>query len=193
MKYFKSNKLQLAKKIKKPVGTGIFITSMLGDGDTNSPCCHARVLIRANDRDTVYPRIKKVVSSFNEEHCATENSKFYGCEPVCKGIGKSLEISCRTPIKAFDAYPDINAIYLLFHILNSIPFTEDDDREFIDFFNKYISPDSGLTVYQVRWTSELIMLYTSIASSGSMDAEAVYTSMLPILNKYGIGIIFHSD
>lgn len=187
---------ELAKKLNKsPVNPkGIALRSITGGNAANMVADHARAVIRAES----YDKIKEMLADFRKETGYKINSK---------GIGKSFEITTQG-ISSHGARPEsgLNAISILMMFLGQIGIDNDDMCDFIEFYNTHIQFElcgdllgcglvdepSGkliLNVGMIDVDDEAARLTINIRYPVTMNDEQVYHAMLPIINKYNLGII----
>lgn len=186
----------LAKKIgKSPANAkGIVLRSMTGGNAPNMVADHARAVIKADS----YEEVKEKVAEFR---------KNTGYQINAKGIGKSLEITTQG-ISAHGARPGkgLNAISILIKFFGEISLENDDVRDFIDFYNKYIGFDlcgdsigcgfedepSGKLIFNVGMVNiddESASVTVNIRYPVTLNDDQVYESMLPVVNQYNLGIV----
>ena len=187
---------ELAKKLtKSPAKTkGISVRSITGGNAANMVADHARAVLRAES----YDEIREKLAAFKKET---------GYHISAKGIGKSLEITTQG-ISAHGARPGsgLNAISILMDFLAQISFENEDMNEFVEFYENHIGFDlcgdklgcglydepSGkliLNVGVVNVDDEAARLTINIRYPVTMTDEMVYEAMLPIVNKYNMGIV----
>lgn len=181
----------LAKKIKKHKGQGIFLSGISGESTPDALPFSARAVIKANDRG-IYAQIRELATS-----------SFSGYIK-CKGIGQSLEITAfSSDVQTESATEELNSILLLIHFLSNIDFSDDDTRDFLDFFTAYVSSynirgqlhpvqsdfDFTINIFKIEFQQELLMLSGQLSSNASISPQQAYAHMLPLLTKYGLGII----
>lgn len=187
---------ELAKKLNKSPANakGIALRSITGGNAANMVADHARAVLRADS----YDEIKEKLTVFKKET---------GYKINAKGIGKSLEITTQG-ISSHGARPGsgLNAISVLMKFLTQISFENEDINEFIDFYNKHIEFDlcgealgcglydepSGkliLNVGMINVDDEAARLTINIRYPVTMTDEQVYEAMMPVVNKYNLGIV----
>lgn len=186
----------IAKKIAKtPVNAkGVSLRSMTGGNAPNMVADHARAVIKADSYDS----IKEKLAEFR---------KATGYQINAKGIGKNLEITT-LGISAHGARPEsgLNAISILMKFFDEISLANEDVRDFIDFYNTHIGfelcgdsigcgledEQSGKLIFNVgmvKIDDESASLTINIRYPVTMNDEQVYSAMLPVINKYNLGII----
>lgn len=185
---------ELAKKINKSTSKGLELRSITGGNAPNMVADFARAVIRGDS----YDDIKEKLAQFKKETDYKINAK---------GIGKSLEIITHG-ISSHGARPGsgLNAISILMEFLGRIKFTNEDMGEFIEFYNKHIGFEldgtslgcclsdepSGkliLNVGMINVDDEAARLIINIRYPVTLTDEAVYQSMMPVINKYNLGIV----
>ena len=186
----------LAKKIGKssPNAKGVALRSMTGGNAPNMVADHARAVIKADSYDS----IKEKLAEFR---------KATGYQINAKGIGKNLEITT-LGISSHGARPGsgLNAISILMKFLEEINLENEDVRDFFDFYNNHIGFElcgdslgcgledtpSGkliLNVGMVNIDDESASLTINIRYPVTLTEEQVYQSILPVVNKYNMGIV----
>ncbi|WP_312354604.1 dipeptidase PepV [Aminipila sp.] len=197
---------QLAKKIGKTTGKGIELRSLKGGNAPNMVADYARAVIRA-DKMEAYEKVKELAAEYRNTSCTEENQAAYGAKINCKGIGKSLEIVAQG-VSAHGATPEngVNAISVLMDFLRKIDIINDDVNEFVEFYNQHIGFEldgksmgcgfsdepSGKLVFnvgQVELEGEAVMLTVNIRYPVTLNDDKVYEAMMPVINKYNMGII----
>ncbi|MHC1722142.1 MAG: dipeptidase PepV [Aminipila sp.] len=197
---------QLAKKIGKTTGKGIELRSLKGGNAANMVADYARAVIRA-DKMEAYEKVKELAANYRNVKCAEEGQIAFGAKLNCKGVGKSLEIVAQG-VSAHGATPEcgVNAITVLMDFLKEIDIINDDVNEFVQFYNEHIgfeldgtaigcgfSDDpSGKLVFNVgkiELEGEAVMLTINIRFPVTYSEDAVYEAMMPVINKYNMGII----
>ena len=186
----------LAKKIGKSSANakGVALRSMTGGNAPNMVADHARAVIKADS----YDAIKEKISEFR---------KSTGYQINAKGIGKNLEITTQG-ISAHGARPGkgLNAISIMMKFFDEIDLENEDARDFIDFYNNHIGfnlsgellgcgfedEPSGKLIFNVGMVNiddESASVTINIRYPVTMNDEQVYDSILPVINKYNLGII----
>lgn len=197
---------QLAKKIGKTAGKGVELRSFRGGNAPNMVADYARAVVRA-DKTDVYEKIKELAVKYRNEKCAKEESPAFGAKINCKGIGKSLEITAQG-VSAHGATPEfgVNAITVLMNFLGQIDIINDDVNEFVEFYNEHIGyrldgsgmgcgledEPSGKLIFNVgkgELEGQAMMLTINIRFPVTFDEKTVYEAMMPVINKYNMGII----
>lgn len=187
----------IAAKFAKAVGAdkGIELRSVQGGTAANSVPDFAKALIFCEDG---YEDIRKKAEEFGRE----KDRKI-----ACKGRGKSLEISV-TGVSAHGATPwkGVNAIAVLMEFLGRLNFVNDGVGDFIAFYNQYIGYEtngaamgcgfademSGDLVWNtgvIDMTEEAARLTVNIRYPISFSDEKIYGAMMPLINRYGYGIV----
>jgi dipeptidase, putative len=186
----------LAKKIGKSTanGKGVSLRSMTGGNAPNMVADYARVVLKAN----TYDSIREKLAEFKKET---------GYQIKAKGIGKNLEITTQG-ISAHGARPEkgLNAISILMKFLCRIDLENEDVKDFLEFYDRHIGFDldgeslgcglsdepSGkliLNVGMISMDDEAARLTINIRYPVTMTDEKVYQAMMPVINKYNLGII----
>ncbi len=186
----------LAKKLgKTPANAkGVSLRSMTGGNAPNMVADFARAVIKADSYDDVKEK-------------AAEFRKKTGYQLNTKGIGKNLEITAQG-ISAHGARPGkgLNAISILMKFFDEISLDNEDVRDFIDFYNDYIGFDlcgsgigcgfedepSGKLIFNVGLLNiddESASITVNVRYPVTGDEEAVYNGILPVVNKYNLGIV----
>lgn len=167
---------------------------------------YARVVIRS-DKMQDYDKVKQLAAAYREEKCTATGHPACGSKINCKGVGKSLEITTQG-VSAHGASPEqgVNAISVMMDFLGGLDIINDDISEFISFYNNHIgfeldgvSMGCGLSdepsgnlifnVGEVAMEGEALMLTINIRYPVTCDDEDVYNAMMPVINKYNLGII----
>ena len=190
---------ELAKKPEKVMGTGLELRSLSGGSAANMVADSARALLRNTDpKATGYEKIRDLARAYEKET---------GYKIGCKGVGKSFEVSAKG-ISSHGARPEqgLNAISILMDFLSRLTFVNEDINDFIDFYRKHIgfeldgrslgcamsdgpSGDLILNVGLVNYDRKTLSLTVNIRYPVTLTGEAVYEAMLPVINKYNLGII----
>ena len=186
----------LAKKIGKSAANakGVALRSMTGGNAANMVADHARSVIKADS----YDLIKEKIAEFR---------KNTGYQINAKGIGKNLEITTQG-VSSHGARPGkgLNAISVLMKFFDEISLENEDVRDFIEFYNNHISFDlcgaaigcgfedepSGKLIFNVGMIhidDESATVTINIRYPVTMNEEQVYDSILPVVNKYNLGIV----
>lgn len=196
---------QLAKKIGKTNAKGLELRSLKGGEAANMVADSARAVVRAEKMEA-YDVVKDIVAAYRDEHCK-EGGKAHGAKINCKGVGKSLEILV-TGVSAHGATPEmgVNAITVMMDVLSRLDLVNDDLGEFIDFYNKHIGFEldgvsmgcgledepSGklvLNVGTIELEKEAMIMSINIRYPVTNKEEDVYDAIMPVVNKYNMGII----
>lgn len=186
----------IAKKIgKSPANAkGVSLRTMTGGNAPNMVADHARAVIKADSYDGIKEK-------------AAEFRKATGYSINTKGIGKNLEITTQG-VSAHGARPEtgLNAISVLMKFFDEINLANEDVRDFIDFYNSNIGFElsgdklgcgledepSGKLIFNVgmvKMDDESASLTINIRYPVTLGEEQVYSSILPVINKYNLGII----
>lgn len=186
----------LAKKIGKSSANakGVALRTMTGGNAANMVADHARAMIKADSYDEIKEKL-------------AEYRKRTGHQINAKGIGKNLEITT-LGISSHGARPGkgLNAVSILMKFFEEINLQNEDVRDFIDFYNNHIGFDlcgesigcgfadepSGKLIFNVGMVNiddESASVTINIRYPVTMNEEQVYTSILPVINKYNLGIV----
>ena len=187
----------IAKKFGRTTAKGLELRSITGGNAPNMVADYARAVVRDEKTDS-YEHIKELAAEYRKET---------GYKLNVKGIGKSLEISA-TGKSAHGARPEcgLNAISILMDFLNRLSFINDDAGDFIEFYNKYIGFEldgqslgcgfedepSGkliLNVGQIEMDTKSVKLTINVRYPVTLTDEAVYEGIMPLINKYNLGVI----
>lgn len=185
---------ELAKKIGKASTGGLEISSIKGGNAPNMVPDNARAVLRGDK----YEDLKDIIAQFKSET---------GYKVNVKGIGKSLEI-VTSGISSHGARPDqgLNAISVMMKLLSRFPLVNEDVKEFIDFYNKYIGFEingesigcgledqiSGkliLNVGKIILDKEVGKLIINVRYPVTSNAEQVYSSIMPNISQHNFGVI----
>ncbi|MBN7774293.1 dipeptidase PepV [Clostridium aminobutyricum] len=196
----------LAKKLGKTINKGLELRSLKGGNAANMVADNARAVLRA-DKMEVYEKVKELAAQYRNENCSAEGQRAYGARLNCKGIGKSLEVTVQG-ISSHGARPEegLNAITVLMDFLSRLDIINDDVNEFVEFYNNHIGFEldgasmgcglsdepSGKLVFNVGKIDldhEAVRLTINIRYPVTFKEEAVYESMMPVINKYNMGVI----
>ena len=187
----------IAKKFSKSESKGLELRSFKGGEAPNMVAANARVILRAERKET-YDEIKAKVAEFRETAKVQIRTKV---------IGKTLEI-VTTGISAHGARPEsgINAISAMMEFLGGMSFSNEDINDFIDFYNRHIGYELDGTALGCGLTDEpsgnLILnvgmidldpraarLTINVRYPVTYDQEAVYSAIMPVINRYNFGIL----
>ena len=187
----------IAKKFSKSESKGLELRSFKGGEAPNMVAANARVILRAERKET-YDEIKAKVAEFRETAKVQIRTKV---------IGKTLEI-VTTGISAHGARPEsgINAISAMMEFLGGMSFSNEDINDFIDFYNRHIGYELDGTALGCGLTDEpsgnLILnvgmidldpraarLTINVRYPVTYDQEAVYSAIMPVINRYNCGIL----
>lgn len=192
---------EIAKKLGKSLsGKGLTLTSLKGGNASNMVAEKARAVVKAEER-SVYEQIKEKAVDFRERT---------GYKLNTKGVGKSLEITAEG-VSAHGASPEdgLNAISIIISFLGELNFVCDDLNVFFDFYNRYIGFDvSGekigcsledefgrltFNVGLAEADKEAVTLTVNARYPVTCSSDMVYDGIMPIINKYDMGILKLSD
>lgn len=187
----------IAKKLAASANKGLELRSLTGGNAANMVADHARAVLRCTAGGG-YDEIREKVALFRKEKDVKIN---------CKGVGKSFEITTEG-ISSHGAKPEqgLNAISILMEFLGRLTFSNDDINEFIEFYNNYIGYEldgtalgcglsdepSGklvLNVGMVSLDTKAAELTISVRYPVTCDAEDVYAGIMPVLDRYNLGVI----
>ncbi len=187
---------ELVKKLGKTTRTrkGVELRSFTGGNAANMVADHARVVLRADSYEDVKERLE-------------EYRRQTGYKLNAKGIGKSLEITA-AGVSSHGARPEkgLNAISVLMDFLGKLDIINDDMSDFIDFYNTHIGFElhggrigcglsdemSGKLIFNVgmiHLDQEVAKLTVNIRYPVTLNEEAVYSGMMPYLDKYALGVV----
>ncbi len=187
---------ELVKKLGKAVKGGIALRKITGGNAPNMVPDKAQAVISGQREH--YTSIKEM---------AKEYVLSTGNILTVKGRGSSLEIIAEGK-SAHGAHPwsGKNAISILMEFLGKIEFNCEDQNDFINFYNKHLGFDfhgerldcslsddiSGkliLNVGMIDLDNNAVKLTVNVRSPITLDDEAVYSSLVPVIEKYEIGVI----
>lgn len=187
----------LAKKFGKSSAEGLELRSLKGGTAPNSVADFCRVVVNSPHTEQ-YDDIKEKLSQYRKET---------GYKLNCKGVGKSLEITS-AGVSAHGAKPEkgLNAISIMLEFLGKLNFVNDDQNDFINFYNKYIGFDltgeklginlhdekSGGLVFNVgmaELNKEAGKFTINIRYPVTCTEEQVFEPMETVLNRYDIGVV----
>ena len=190
---------EIAKKFPKaPAGAqGITFRSLEGGCAANMVPDSAKLLVMADSYET----LKEKVNAYKKETGHTLNYRTRG---------KSFEVTVEG-ISAHGATPEagLNAISILMDFAKGIFFTSEETMDFIEFYNKHIGfctdgsdigcgfsdEDSGTLIFNVgliEATPQAARITINVRYPLSVTDEQVYEAMMPIINKYNMGLIKRS-
>lgn len=188
---------ELAKKMGKSNDKGLELRSLKGGNASNMVADFARAVVRDEKTDT-YDKIRSLAASYRNEK---------GYKVNVKGTGKSLEITT-SGISAHGARPDLglNAISIMMEFLGHLSFVNEDTNEFIAFYNEHIGftldgagmgcglsdEISGKLIFNVGMADigpEAARLTINIRYPVTTGGEDVYEAMMPVINRYNLGIV----
>ncbi len=186
-----------AKKFGKFPSDGLELRSLKGGTAPNSVADACRVIVNSKNPEQ-YDEVKDKIVAYREET---------GYKLNFKGIGKSLEITS-TGVAAHGAKPEkgLNAISIMIDFLERLNFVNDDQNDFISFYNQYIGfcldgenlginlkdEPSGNLVFNVGMAEigkEAGKLTINIRYPVTCTEEQVFEPIMPILAKYNMGLI----
>ena len=188
---------ELAKKFGKDISKGLELRSFKGGSAANMVADFARVVLR-DEKTENYDKIKDEAAFYRNEYKRKVN---------VKGIGKSLEITVKG-VSSHGARPEegLNAISIMMDFLGRLHFANEEVNDFIAFYNEHIGFEldgSSLGCSMLDEASGNLILNTGLID---MDNKAgiltinirypvtkrdddVYDAMMPVINKYNIGIV----
>ena len=151
-----------------------------------------------SEKDGAYGEIREKAAAFSQET---------GYKVSCKGAGKALEI-LTFGVSAHGAKPEdgLNAISVMMEFLGRLNFANEDQKDFIRFYNEAIGfhldgaglhadladEPSGKLVFNVgmiELNGEAAKLTINIRYPVTATEEAVFAPMEEMLNQYDIGLI----
>lgn len=187
----------IAKKLSPVSEKGLELRSLKGGNAANMVADHARAVLR-DTTGAGYDSIREKIAEFKKTHEVDIN---------CKGVGKSFEITTEG-VSAHGARPEsgLNAISILMEFLGTLDFASDDVNDFIEFYQTHIGYEldgqalgcgcsdepSGhliLNVGMVQADEKSASLTINIRYPVTMDAEQVYDSLMPAVDRYDMGIV----
>ncbi len=187
----------IADKFGKSQTKGIELRSVKGGNAANMVADHARAIVLSEDR-AEYEKIKELLADLRKQK---------GYRVTQKQIGKSLEIAVQG-VSAHGARPElgVNAVSVMMDILGHINFANDDMNSFIDFYNTHIGfetdgsamgcglsdEQSGGLVFNVGMidmSQKAADLTVNIRYPVTFDEDKVYEAMMPVINRYNMGIV----
>ena len=187
----------IADKFGKSQTKGIELRSVRGGNAANMVADHARAIVLSEDR-AEYEKIKELLADLRKQK---------GYRVTQKQIGKSLEIAVQG-VSAHGARPElgVNAVSVMMDILGHINFANDDMNSFIDFYNTHIGfetdgsamgcglsdEQSGRLVFNVGMidmSQKSADLTINIRYPVTSDDDKVYEAMMPVINRYNMGIV----
>ena len=196
---------EIAKKLGKSMADGLELRSLTGGSAPNMVADYARAVLRdtttykkgAEPADR-YAKVKEIISAYRHET---------GHKVNFKGMGKSLEITAAgIPAHGAAPYHGTNAVSIMMELLGRLNFVNEDVNDFIDFYNQHIGFDSfgermgcdfcdepsgkltfnvGLAAIDQNTAELTINIRYPVTSSD----DAVYAAMMPVINKYDMGLI----
>ena len=187
----------LAKKLSPAGAKGLELRSIKGGNAANMVPDYARAVVR-DTADRGYEMIREMVAAFREEKQVKIS---------CKGTGKSFEIVTEG-VSSHGAKPQqgVNAISILMDFLGRLDFANEDAGDFIEFYNTYIGYEldgqslgcgfadepSGKLILNtgvIDMDSEAASLTINVRYPVTSSADAVYGSIMPVLDKYDLGLV----
>lgn len=185
---------ELAKKMAKTQAKGLELRTVTGGNAANMVADNARAVLRGDS----YDKVKEEVALFRKET---------GYQINAKGIGKSLEITTQG-ISSHGARPEsgLNAISIMMLFLGRLGIVNEDMKEFIEFYNKHIGfeldgtslgcgfsdEESGHLISNVGLVEiddQAARVTINMRYPVTIDDEAVYASMMPLINAYNLGVV----
>lgn len=186
---------EIAKKFGKSQDKGgLQLRTLTGGNAPNMVADNARAVLKGND----YDKIREKAITFTKEN---------GYDLKVKGIGKNLEIVAQG-ISAHGARPEkgLNAISIMMKFLEGLNIENEDIRDFLEFYNRFIGfqlngeglgvgfsdePSGALicNVGLVHMDQEAVRLTLNIRYPVTFSEEQVYESMMPLLNQYNMGLV----
>lgn len=192
---------KIARKFLRAPEKGLELSSIIGGTVPNAvPDEVTAVIYDSENRG--YDAIKEKVAAFREAN---------GCKINYRGVGKSLRITVNgVPAHGSQPQLGLNAISLMMKFLGDFNFASDDINDFIGFYNDCLGFDfhgerigcefsdeaSGkliLNVGKIELGKQSAELDINIRYPITLTDEAVYSGMMTVLDKYGIGIIKGRD
>ena len=186
-----------AKKFSRGPSEGLQLRSIKGGTAPNSVPDSCRAVVKS-EKDGAYGEIREKAAAFSQET---------GYKVSCKGAGKALEI-LTFGVSAHGAKPEdgLNAISVMMEFLGRLNFANEDQKDFIRFYNEAIGfhldgaglhadladEPSGKLVFNVgmiELNGEAAKLTINIRYPVTATEEAVFTPMEEMLNQYDIGLI----
>jgi succinyl-diaminopimelate desuccinylase len=189
----------LVKKLNKSSANakGVRLRSITGGNAANMVADHARAVLMAESYDDIRQKLEEYKTKT-------------GYELKAKGIGKTLEITAQGK-SSHGARPGtgLSAISVLMKFLSEITFENEDVNDFIEFYETHIGFDlcgeklgcglydepSGkliLNVGMIHVDDEAARLTINIRYPVTMNDDTVYDGILPIIDKYNMGIVKES-
>ncbi|MBQ0079665.1 MAG: Sapep family Mn(2+)-dependent dipeptidase, partial [Eubacterium sp.] len=187
----------IAKRFTGITEKGLELSSIKGGTAANSVANSARAVIHDTSGNG-YEDIKNLVALYRDEK---------DCKINCRGVGKSFEITVKG-VSAHGATPEkgVNAISLIMEFLGRLNFANDDVNDFLGFYNDCIGFDlhgerigcefsdepSGKLVWNVgkiEMDKKSVQLTINVRYPVTLNDEAVYTGIMSVIDKYGLGIM----
>ncbi len=185
----------IAKKFSKSQGKGgLELRTLTGGNAPNMVADSARAVLKGTD----YDKIREKADAFVKET---------GYNLKVKGIGKNLEVVAQG-ISSHGARPEqgLNAISIIMLFLESIGIENEDVRDFLEFYNRFIGfqlngeglgvgfsdeSSGGLicNVGLIYIDQEAARLTLNIRYPVTFEEEQIYGAMMPLLNKYNMGLV----
>ena len=188
---------EFAKKFGKNSANGLELRSVKGGNAPNSVADACRAVVNSPDTEK-YDGIRKLAEAFKEET---------GYKISCRGMGKSLEITS-AGVSAHGAKPcaGLNAISIMMMFLGRLNFVNEEQNDFIDFYNRYIgfcldgeklgiklsddkSGDLVFNVGMAEMDREAGKFTINIRYPVTFSEDKIYGQMEPILERYDIGLV----
>ena len=187
---------ELVKKFRKAPKGSLILKKISGGNAPNMVPDKAQAVI-SGEREA-YAHIKELAAAYALET---------GRELSVKGRGSSLEITA-PGISAHGAFPwkGDNAVSTLMEFLGRLEFGCEDQNDFIAFYNEHIGRDlhgermgcnlsdevSGKLIFNagmLELDENSGHLTINVRYPITLDDEAVYNSMSPVISKYDIGVV----
>ncbi len=185
----------LVKKLGKPDKGGYTLRKVSGGTAANMVADTAQAVIMS---ESGYDDIKNLIERFNKDTGYTVSGR---------NKGKNFEVSC-FGISAHGAMPwkGTNAISIMMSFLSGLNFNCSEVNDFIDFYNSHIGFDlhgerlgcafeddiSGKLILNVGMAEtgmESAKITVNVRAPISVEAEAVYEGMRPVIGKFDIGVV----
>ena len=199
----------IAKKLSKTQVDGLELRSLTGGNASNMVPDYARAVLRdttqykkgAEPADR-YAKVKEIINAYRQDS---------GHKVNFRAMGKSFEITT-TGISSHGAAPQLgtNAVSAMMALLGRLNFANEDVNDFLDFYNRHIGfecfgermgcemsdEESGRLTFNVGVAAideNTADLTINIRYPVTTSAEKVYESMMPVINKYDMGLIKGKD
>ncbi|MBP3384721.1 MAG: dipeptidase PepV [Firmicutes bacterium] len=187
----------LAKKFMPATAKGLELRSVKGGTAPNMVADSARAVVR-DTSGAGYDMIRAQVAAKRNKNHVTIN---------CRGIGTSFELTAEG-VAAHGAKPEAgkNAISVLMEFLGELNFVNEDAAVFVDFYNQHIGYETDghslgcgfsdgpsgkliLNVGMIDLDHEAVKLTINARYPVTMHAEDVYEGIVPVTDKFNLGII----